>query len=203
MVNALIFMVVLGIIIYAIANNASNNSRMRWEYEQKVRQEEEALRTAREMILKAELYRQAVTVGDTVTVQRLQDGIYNGPYPEPRDDGAFNSMYDNLRILKIAGINYRSNLSAYVGEFRGILKPEPSNEYDKYAIMVKCEDGKHLGYIHEWQTELVRWMVGAPQPIADEPTLFEPYRITGIIRERCDEIDNHKFYDGCVYIVKK
>lgn len=129
---------------------------------------------------------------------------YNGPFPEERDDGAYLSIYENLRIMKISGMKYRGDLSAYVGQFNGTVVPEPTNEYDPFAIQVKCEDGYLLGYIRESQTHIVRWLVGVPQMLGDEePTLFKPYRITGFIYEKTDETDGHKFYDGVVYIKKK
>ena len=123
--------------------------------------------------------------------------------PELREDGARTSIYDDLRILKIAGMNYRGNLSAYVGKFKGMLVPELKNEYDPFAIMVKVDDGKHVGYIKEDQTCMVRWLVGAEQPLGEnEPTIFKPYRVEGFIDEREDE-DGRKYYDGCVYVRKK
>ena len=141
---------------------------------------------------------QARLVGDTETINSLNNKTYIGPLPELRNDGAYLSIYDNLRILKIAGMKYRGNLSAYVGEFKGTLVPETKNEYDPFAIMVKCEDGKLLGYIREDQTEFVRYYVGAEQPLGETtPTTFSPYRITGFIREQ------EGGYDGTVYIVKK
>lgn len=174
------------------------------EKERKEQEALEAIENARRLVLLMEVKHQAELVGDKATVDAVMGMTYNGKMPELRDDGAYLSLYDNLRIFKIAGMKYRGNLSAYIGDFKGMLVPEPKNEYDPMAIMVKCEDGKHLGYIKEGQTDMVRWLVGAEQPLGEStPTEFKPYRITGVIEEKSDEIDGHKFYDGCIYVVKK
>lgn len=154
------------------------------------------------MILLTEVRRQAQVVGDTITLEAINNLTYTGPLPELRPDGAYLSIYDNLRIIKLAGMKYRGDLSNYVGDFRGILKPEPNNEYDKSAIMVKCEDGKLLGYIPEHHTDLVRWLVGVEQPIGGEPTLFEPYQISGHIIKKTDSDSESEKYDGWIYITK-
>jgi hypothetical protein len=148
-----------------------------------------------------ELRRQAEIMGDTDCVEQINNMTYRGPLPERRHDGAWTSVYDDLRILKIAGMQYRGNLSAYEGNFRGVLVPEPKNEYDPFAIMVKVEDGKHVGYIKEEQTDMVRTWVGAEQLGTDEPTIFKPYRICGTITSK-EDYDNKKSFDGCVYIKK-
>ena len=67
-------------------------------------------------------------MGDTLTADSLSSP-YTGPLPERRDDGGWLSIYDNLRILKIAGINHRQGISRYVGSCAPSV-PEPDNEYD-------------------------------------------------------------------------
>ena len=107
---------------------------------------------------------QAGIVGDRLTVSAIESGTYNGPLPERRGDGGWLSMYDNLRILKIAGINYRKGIASYTGRVMSALVPEPDNEYDKDAIKVVAEDRHHLGYIPSGQTEMVRWMTAKEFP---------------------------------------
>ena len=133
---------------------------------------------------------QAGIVGDNLTVDAINDGIYNGQLPERRDDGGWLSIYDNLRILKIAGINHREGISRYVGRVECALVPEPENEFDPDAIKIVAEDRHHLGYIPSGQTDMVCWMT------ANE----FPYRCTAFIEEREDEDDGHKFFTGFVYI---
>ena len=206
MSTLIVLLLIIGIPLWLLVKFAKWVSKVNGEEKrrQAIREADEALREAKRMMILAEVRRQAKIVGDTLTVEQINDMTYNGPLPELRDDGAYLSLYDNLRILKIAGMKYRGNLSAYVGDFKGILVPEPTNDYDPHAIMVKCEDGHHLGYIREEQTNLVRWLVGAEQPLGEEtPTTFDPYRIEGTIKKCTDEADGHTFYDGCVYILQK
>ena len=133
---------------------------------------------------------QAGIVGDTLTVSAIESGTYTGPLPERRADGGWLSIYDNLRILKIAGINHRQGISRYVGRVECVLVPEPDNEYDPDAIKIVAEDRHHLGYIPSGQTDLVCSLT------ANE----FPYRCTAFIEECDDEDDGHKFFVGFVYI---
>ena len=173
------------------------------ELERQRKENEEILAKARRLAALAEVMKQAKMMGDTATYDAAMKLTYDGNLPEEREDGAWTSIYEDLRIFKIAGMKYRGNLSAYVGNFRGTLVPEPKNEYDPFAIMVKVEDGKHIGYIKEEQTGIVRWMVGAEHPLGEnEPTKFKPYRVTGWIEEKEDG-EGKKVYEGCVYVRKK
>ena len=138
----------------------------------------------------AEALIQAEIVGDMLTVDSIKRNDYHGPLPERRDDGGWLSIYDNLRILKIAGINHRQGISRYVGRVECALVPEPDNEFDPDAIKVVAEDRHHLGYIPSGQTEMVCWLT------ANE----FPYRCTAFIEACEDETDGHKFFVGYVYI---
>ena len=142
------------------------------------------------MAQRAQALIQAELVGDHLTVTAINDGTYNGPLPERRGDGGWLSIYDNLRIFKIAGINHRQGISRYVGRVECALVPEPDNEYDPDAIKIVAEDRHHLGYIPSGQTDTVCWLA------ANE----FPYRCTAFIEAHEDEIDGHKFFTGYVYI---
>ena len=133
---------------------------------------------------------QAGIVGDKYVPGAIESGSYTGPLPERRADGGWLSIYDNLRILKIAGINHRQGISRYVGRVECALVPEPDNEYDPDAIKIVAEDRHHLGYIQSGQTDLVYSLT------ANE----FPYRCTAFIEQCEDEDDGHKFYTGFVYI---
>ena len=148
------------------------------------------MRDAEMMKLRVEVLIQSEVVGDTATHDAVMNDSYDGPWPELRSDGAFLSLYDNLRILKIAGINYRSGINRYVGRVNCALVPEPNNEYDPDAIKVVAEDRHHLGYIPSDQTDFVRSLAGDQFP----------YRCLAVIDEREDEMDGNKFYDGRIYI---
>lgn len=138
----------------------------------------------------AEALIQAEIVGDMLTMDSIKRNDYHGPLPERRDDGGWLSVYDNLRIFKIAGINHRQGISRYVGRVECALVPEPDNEFDPDAIKIVAEDRHHLGYIPSGQTEMVCWLT------ANE----FPYRCTAFIEACEDETDGHKFFTGYVYI---
>lgn len=142
------------------------------------------------MAQRAQALIQADLVGDHLTETSINAGNYTGPLPERRADGGWLSIYDNLRILKIAGINHRQGINRYVGRVNCALVPEPDNEYDPDAIKIVAEDRHHLGYIPSGQTDLVCSLT------ANE----FPYRCTAFIEECEDEDDRHKFFIGFVYI---
>lgn len=141
-----------------------------------------------------EAYIQAGIVGDKTTVDAINANTYDGPLPEKRGDGGWLSIYDNLRILKIAGINHRSGINRYKGRVMSVLVPEPNNKYDYNAIMVLSkDDGHHLGYIPSNMTDFVRSMA------KDQ----FPFDCISMITEEEDETDGHYFFEGYVYIVSR
>ena len=148
---------------------------------------------AQRLVLLGETLIQADLVGDTKTLKAIDDKTYNGPFPEHRSDGGFLSMYDNLRILSIAGINHRTGIDRYVGRVECALIPEPENEFDQNAIKIVAEDRHHLGYIPSQQTDFMRAFTGNSFP----------YRCTAFIDAREDEITGRTFFVGHVYIVKQ
>ena len=134
---------------------------------------------------------QAAEAGHDDVHQQIEDGTYTGPWPERRSDGAWTSIFDDLRILSIAGINHRQAISHYKGRNTVALVPEPKNEFDPNAIKVVAEDGHHLGYIRRDQTNMVRsWAHDK----------FPHYCIC-MIQEHDDEDDGHRFYTGYLYIL--
>ena len=136
---------------------------------------------------------QASESGHDNVHQQIEDGTYTGPLPERRSDGAWTSIFDDLRILSIAGINHRSNIVRYKGRNMIALVPEPTNKFDPDAIKVVAEDGHHLGYIRRDQTQMVRsWA-------RDK----FPFYCVGMIMEHDDEDDGHRFFTGYLYIKTK
>ena len=136
---------------------------------------------------------QAREAGHDDVHQQIEDSTYTGPWPERRSDGAWTSIFDDLRILSIAGINHRSNIVRYKGRNMIALVPEPTNEFDPDAIKVVAEDGHHLGYIRRDQTQMVRsWA-------RDK----FPFYCVGMILEHDDEDDGHRFFTGYLYIKTK
>ena len=124
--------------------------------------------------------------------QQIEDGTYQGPMPERRSDGGWTSIFDDLRILPVAGINHRTGINRYKGRNTCALVPEPTNEFDPEAIKVVAEDGHHLGYVRRDHTEMVRsWAAGE----------FPMYCVCRI--EEHDDDDDNRFFTGYLYIKLK
>lgn len=140
-------------------------------------------------LTKAEALRQAEVAGNDIVKDAILSNTYTGPWPERRDDGGWLSVFDNLRILKVAGMNFRQGMSRYKGFIDAALVPEPKNEYDANAIKVVAIDGHHLGYIQAEQTDFVRSLT------ANE----FPYRCKCEVCEGIED-DDEKYYFGYVYI---
>jgi hypothetical protein len=139
-----------------------------------------------------ELLRQATLMEDAETIKAINDGTYDGKLPERRSDGGWLSVYDDLRILGIAGINHRQRIGSSLGRVDVALVPEPGNEFDPCAIKVVAEDGHHLGYVHYDQTPMVRaWAKD-----------HFPKLAAAFIEQKTDEVDGHSFYVGYFYLIK-
>jgi hypothetical protein len=135
---------------------------------------------------------QASESGHDDVHHQIEDGTYMGPWPERRSDGAWTSIFDDMRILSIAGINHRQGIVRYKGRNMAALVPEPGNEFDPNAIKVVAEDGHHLGYIHRDQTDMVRsWACNK-----------FPHYCVAMVLEHDDEMDGHRFYTGYIYFLK-
>ncbi len=158
-----------------------------------VKRDEDIVADIENLNVRTEAMIQSMAVGDEATYQAIMNGSYQGPWPERRGDGGWLSMYDNLRILKIAGINYRQGINRYTGRVMAALVPEPQNEFDPNAIKIVAEDRHHLGYVPTDQTDFVR-------SLTDESF---PYRCECHIYQGDDEDDGHKFFYGFVYIKRK
>lgn len=193
--EVLIFVVVIGIFIticYVVKAIKDENEKYRLKKQEDM-EHKQIIEDAKRLMLLGQTLVQADLVGDTKTLKAIDDKTYNGPFPEHRSDGGFLSLYDNLRILSIAGINHRTGIDRYVGRVECALVPEPENEFDPDAIKILAEDRHHLGYIASGQTDFVRAFTGNSFP----------YRCTAFIDKKQDELDDHTFFVGHVYIVKK
>ena len=175
---------------YLIKRSLEHNKEVERQQMQKAKADADAFKELKKEAARIQVFIQAGIVGDQKAVDDINAGCYNGPLPERRSDGGWLSIYENLRILNIAGINYRSNIAKYVGRVECALVPEPENEFDKNAIKVVAEDRHHLGYIPSNQTDFVRSLT------ANE----FPYRCTAFIHDAEDEDDGHQFFVGHVYI---
>jgi len=66
--------------------------------------------------------------------------------------------------FNIAGMNYRTDINNYLGEFVGTLEAEPTNPYDSNAIKILASDGHHVGYVPKDMTSEVRNIATLPCP---------------------------------------
>ena len=66
--------------------------------------------------------------------------------------------YDQFDVIEfnIAGVSHRDNIDDYLGEFKGTLEAELTNEYDPNAIKVLAADGHHVGYVPKDMTSEIR-----------------------------------------------
>ena len=188
----IIMFIAIVVMIAQVSRQAQSHEDTQRELAQKLTNDE-LISELEKKKLNAEVMIQSMIVGDTDTYNAVLNNTYRGPWPEPRADGGYLSLYDNLRILKIAGINYRTGINRYLGRVMCALVPEPDNEYDPEAVKIVAEDRHHLGYIPSEQTDFVRSMAGGEFP----------YRCEAHIYESEDEEDGHKFFYGFVYIKKK
>lgn len=150
---------------------------------------EEVLAEARLLIQLGKAREQAKAVGDEKTVQQTLDMTYEGPLPLEKPDGTYTSIYNTIETFDIAGINFRTNIDKYVGDWMGYLDPEPTNKYDPNAIAIFHQYGHHLGYIPGVSTEHVR-------------SLFStfPVRCWGSIERCMDTTTNRPFFVGMIYV---
>ena len=188
----IIMFIAIVVLIAQVSRQAQSHEDTQRELAQKLTNDE-LISELEKKKLNAEVMIQSMIVGDIDTYNAVLNNTYRGPWPEPRADGGYLSLYDNLRILKIAGINYRTGINRYLGRVMCALVPEPDNEYDPEAVKIVAEDRHHLGYIPSEQTDFVRSMAGGEFP----------YRCEAHIYESEDEEDGHKFFYGFVYIKKK
>ena len=150
-------------------------------------------RVLEEQCVRIEAMIQADETGHHDIRQQIEADTYQGPLPERRNDGGWTSIFDELRILSVAGINHRDGIVRYTGRNTVALVPEPKNEFDPQAIKVVAEDGHHLGYIRRDQTDMVRsWA-------RDEFPMYCTCRI----EQHEDDGDGHRFYTGFIYLLKK
>lgn len=200
----LLFFIIIGLAVlfvwWLVTPNQSYRQRQleaaqriaKAESEKRDAEHDDLLAKARQLMRQGEALIQAELAGKDTIRDAILSNSYSGPCPERRDDGGWLSVFDNLRILKIAGINRREGIDRYVGRVDCALVPEPDNEFDPEAIKVVADDRHHLGYIPADQTAFVRSLT------AEE----FPYKATAFIEEKEDEVDGHRFFVGYVYIKK-
>ena len=194
--GTLIFIIIFVAIVLLIANvskNANSHEDTQQELAAKLngKTDDELIKEAVGFMTKAEALKQAQIYGDDVTKNAILNNTYKGPWPERRDDGGWLSIYDDLRILKVAGMNHRTGIGRYKGFIDVALVPEPQNEFDPNAIKVIASDRHHLGYVAAHQTDFVRSLTGDKFPYRCKCDIYEG-----------ENDDDEKYYEGFLYIVK-
>lgn len=94
----------------------------------------------------------------SLAVSVAEESSNAAPYKE-RADGITISKNPKRKNVtfesRVAGAMHRCTDSD-IGGFLGYIDPEPNNDYDKNAIAIYRNDGKHLGYIPKGDTARVR-----------------------------------------------
>ena len=185
--------IIIVTIVVMVCNKQAEDERQQQQQVQNPKPvKDDPLVVAQRLLALTEAATQAKESGHDDVYQTIMANTYDGPLPERRADGGWTSIFDDLRILSIAGINHRQNIVRYKGRNTVALVPEPSNEFDPDAIKVVAEDGHHLGYIHRDQTGMVRsWA-------RDK----FPFYCVAMIQQHDDEADGHRFCTGYLYIKK-
>ena len=176
----LIFIIVL-VILFVKVYKSANSEQTYTQLPNPARELDKALL--------AEVKRQAEEHNDQDTILSVLNNTYNGPMPELKPDGSYTSIYVTYLRYKIAGINHRKRIREYVGKCNGYIQPEPTNKYDPNAIAIYAEDGHHLGYIPQAETQEVRDL-GLPFPINVYCEIEEDY----------DYDDSRRFFVGHILI---
>lgn len=186
----IIVIVVLVICLYASHKSESNEDIQKDVVAKNDgKSDEELLRDAVGFLVKGEAIRQAEIVGDEATKGGILTNTYKGPWPERRSGDGWLSIYDNLRILNVAGMSFCKGMSQYKGFIDAALVPEPKNEFDPNAIKIVAVDGHLLGYIPAMQTDFVRSLTANEFPYRCKCDVIEGYND-----------DDEKTYHGFVYI---
>jgi hypothetical protein len=187
----LIFITVV-IIVVVICATPNSHEEVQNELSAKYVSDDDVLTNAVGLLAKAEALRQAEIMGDEKTRAAILNDTYKGQWPERRGDDGWLSIYDDLRILNVAGMSFRQGMSRYKGFIDAALVPEPNNEFDQNAIKIVAIDRHHLGYIPADQTDFVRSLTGESFPYRCKCEVIEGYND-----------DDEKTYHGFVYIRRK
>lgn len=189
-------LIIVAIIVFVIILYVSHKSEIHEvvqnELAAKYVSDNEVLTNAVGFLAKSEALRQSEIMGDDKTHSAILENTYQGPWPERRGGDGWLSIYDDLRILNVAGMSFRQGMSRYKGFIDAALVPEPKNEFDPNAIKVVAIDGHHLGYIPADQTDFVRSLTGESFPYRCKCDVIEGYND-----------DDEKTYHGFVYIKRK
>jgi hypothetical protein len=188
----IVIAIVVFVIILYVSHKSESHEEVQNELATKYVSDNEVLTNAVGFLSKSEALRQSEIMGDDKTHSAILENTYQGPWPEHRGGDGWLSIYDDLRILNVAGMSFRQGINRYKGFIDAALVPEPKNEFDPNAIKVVAIDGHHLGYIPAGQTDFVRSLTGESFPYRCKCEVIEGYND-----------DDEKTYHGFVYIKRK
>jgi hypothetical protein len=188
----IVIAIVVFVIILYVSHKSESHEEVQKELSAKYVSDDEVLTNAVGFLAKSEALRQSEIMGDDKTHSAILENTYKGPWPERRGGDGWLSIYDDLRILNVAGMSFRQGINRYKGFIDAALVPEPKNEFDPNAIKVVAIDGHHLGYIPAGQTDFVRSLTGESFPYRCKCEVIEGYND-----------DDEKTYHGFVYIKRK
>lgn len=175
----------IGLIIMWLDSKATKrNAEIRKR--QKQEEDEKLMRNIERNLQLVTLMWQSKMVGDEQTYKDVCDCKFEGELPNKNENGSWTTPYQQILIMSVAGINYRSNIDKCIGIGTVRLVPDPKNEFDPKAIKVIHESGIHVGYI--------------PSDRTDEVSRLTPCYAQCDISEHTDKIDDHHFYVGWLYI---
>ena len=188
----IVITIVVFVIIFYASHKSESHEEVQKELSAKYASDNEVLTNAVGFLAKSEALRQSEIMGDDKTHSAILENTYKGPWPERRGGDGWLSIYDDLRILNVAGMSFRQGIGRYKGFIDAAMVPEPKNEFDPNAIKVVAIDGHHLGYIPADQTDFVRSLTGESFPYRCKCEVIEGYND-----------DDEKTYHGFVYIRRK
>ena len=188
----IVITIVVFVIIFYASHKSESHEVVQKELAAKYVSDNEILTNAVGFLAKSEALRQSEIMGDNKTHSAILENTYKGPWPERRGGDGWLSIYDDLRILNVAGMSFRQGMSRYKGFIDAALVPEPNNEFDPNAIKIVAIDRHHLGYIQADQTDFVRSLTGESFPYRCKCEVIEGYND-----------GDEKTYHGFVYIRRK
>lgn len=188
----IIVAIIVFVIILYVGHKSESHEEVQKELSAKYVSDNEVLTNAVGFLAKSEALRQSEIMGDDKTHSAILENTYQGPWPERRGGDGWLSIYDDLRILNVAGMSFRQGIGRYKGFIDAALVPEPKNEFDPNAIKVVAIDGHHLGYIPADQTDFVRSLTRESFSYRCKCEVIEGYND-----------DDEKTYHGFVYIKRK
>ena len=188
----IIVSIIVFVIILYVGHKSESHEEVQKKLSAKYVSDDEVLTNAVGFLTKSEALRQSEIMGDDKTHSAILENTYQGPWPERRGGDGWLSIYDDLRILNVAGMSFRQGMGRYKGFIDAALVPEPNNEFDPNAIKIVAIDRHHLGYIPADQTDFVRSLTGESFPYRCKCEVIEGYND-----------DDEKTYHGFVYIRRK